>query len=132
VTASDAQEGSHCIHEMLADQCDLCGARCRQCNRPLHDAISISLGVGPACVAEDPKAQEYLREMAKTPDGHYLQFKPVGEENAKLWTQAFRGLWDVEAHYRHREGGYVIYVRLRPGLQRSVKASRDEGQPEED
>jgi hypothetical protein len=71
--------------------------------------------------------------MAKTPDGHYLQFKPVGEENAKLlWTQAFRGLWDVEAHYRHREGGYVIYVRLRLGLQRSVKASRNEGQPEED
>lgn len=106
---------SECKHGMQAEWCDFCASprpaqqtpaeRCRACGRPLRDALSRHLGIGPVCFRDDHDAQERFVRAAKASDTQAMQFAYLPESTARQWQVALNKIDGLTAQVQLGDDG---------------------------
>jgi len=86
---------------------------CQLCNRPLHDYVSVKMGIGPVCRARDRKQKEFdfmhaKMEVLKHEQGIYIFIHDVGHNSGRSITN------DVEyiIHQLYIEYGITDSTRI--------------------
>lgn len=119
-----------CKHGLTQDTCADCMApppvpRCRLCNTPLQDELSVALLVGPECVKRDvdnPRLEELLRDLPVHPPGliperGLVRRFEVPAPTARQWSSALRGMRrNIQASVRSHDVYTINLWRVDPEL----------------